>query len=333
MGKAAGGPLDAWIKSERLEPHESLRTNLQTLFSPFVEGSTVPISKPKVLLPKPVGESKSGATRLSELRSRKVQSEECTSGASSSKFFQSKSRRTAVARKTESIVVDLVLEDEPPEKNVHERQASSQDETGTTTSDLAASVSISMPPSPVCSTIFSSPMKAKSERADSPLSSPESSNGHDGRQRSTAGFTSPSEENLDIFEGDQQVRHPPAIYRDAEGTDHPPTPSPSNDANGSGVIAPHTPDVGALSQQEERTPTQHEAEQKLKKEIDLSRFYPKDDMVTSPIEVVSDIETDVEETQRETMEEISRRAEQEEKKIKAVAAGWKAKYTFGGIVS
>lgn len=293
----------------------------------------MPISKPKVLLPKPVGESKSGATRLSELRSRKVQSEECTSGASSSKFFQSKSRRTAVARKTESIVVDLVLEDEPPEKNVHERQASSQDETGTTTSDLAASVSISMPPSPVCSTIFSSPMKAKSERADSPLSSPESSNGHDGRQRSTAGFTSPSEENLDIFEGDQQVRHPPAIYRDAEGTDHPPTPSPSNDANGSGVIAPHTPDVGALSQQEERTPTQHEAEQKLKKEIDLSRFYPKDDMVTSPIEVVSDIETDVEETQRETMEEISRRAEQEEKKIKAVAAGWKAKYTFGGIVS
>lgn len=228
--------------------------------------------------------------------------------------------------------MDLVLEDEVPEIRGEEGQTLSQDR-DTPPSEIAESVGISMPPSPVCSTIFSSPVKAKSERADSPLSSPESSNGQIDRKHSTAGFTSPFEPKSDIFEVDQQLPHSHALYKDASSNEHPPTPSPSDDAKNSAVIAPQTPEVGGSSQQGERTPTRHETKRDPKDEIDLRRFYPKDDIVTSPIAVLSDIETDVEETRRETAEEISTRAKQEEKKIKAVAAGWKAKYTFGGIVS
>lgn len=283
-------------------------------------------------LPKPVGESKSGATRLSELRSRKGLPEESAPSGSSSKFFQSSTRRTMVARKTESICVDLVLDDDTPEDSAIQDQAMSLDQVEAPASDVAESAGTSMPPSPACSTIFSSPVKAKSDCADSPLSSPDSSTGRGERQRSTGVFTSPFEPNLDIFEADQQLSHSHAMYRDPLGTDHPPTPSPSDDAKDRVVIAPQTPEVYTAPHQGERTPTRCETKQEPKDEIDLSRFYSKEDMVTSPIEVISDIETDVEETQRETAEEVSRREKQEEKNVKAVAAGWKAKYTFGGLV-
>lgn len=305
---------------------------LTIAFSPIIEGSTVTVSRPKVPLPKPVGESKSGVTRLSELRSRKSLPEESASSGSSSKFFQSSTRRTVVARKTESICVDLVFDDDTPEEPAIKDRTISLDQVDTPASDTAESAGSSMPPSPVCSTIFSSPVKVKSERADSPLSSPESSTGQGERQRSTGVFTSPLEPNLDIFEVDEQLPHPHAVYRNPSGTEHPPTPSPSDDAKDKAVIAPQTPEVYTASQQRERTPPHCETKQRPQDEIDLSRFYPKEDMITSPVEVISDIETDVEETQRETAEEVFRREKQEEKNVKAVAAGWKAKYTFGGIV-
>lgn len=284
-------------------------------------------------LPKPVGESKSGATRLSDLKSRKVQLDEPVPSGSSSKFFQPSTNRTSVARKTESIHVDLVFDDDTMQNQVNKDQALFPDQADTTTSDAAESAGTSIPPSPVCSTILSSPGKAQSQRADSPLSSPESSVGRVNRQRSPGGFTSPLEPNLDFFEADQQISFSCGMYVDAAAANRPPTPSPSDDAKDSLVIAPQTPEFRTAEALADGEHAQCETQHESMNEIDLTRFYPKEGLVTSPMEVISDIETDVEETQRETPKAVFRREKQEEQNVKAVAAAWKAKYTFGGLVS
>lgn len=283
-------------------------TDLVSLRLP--EGAAVACSRPKVTLPKPVGDSISGTTRLSELKSRRKQPEQPVASGSASKFFTTK--RSTVPQKAESILVDLVFDDELPlgQENQHGVELDAKPDESTN------SPNISVPPSPVCSTIFSSPVKTGSECAGSPVSSPES--GHNDGDGSIGGFTSPFERNQDDFER-LQVQPPT------------PSPSPLDQVKDKAVIAPQTPE--SLTPPNDIGGEERRLKQESNVEIDLAHFYAKEDSIASPISLISDVESDVEETQRETAEQAQAKEERQKQEVRAVAAGWKAKYTFGGMVN
>ncbi|KAJ9111128.1 hypothetical protein QFC19_001327 [Naganishia cerealis] len=299
LSKTSSGPLDAWIK----------------------KGVSPAVPRPKVFLPKLVGESKSGLTRLSELKSRK--SEPLPSG-STSKFFQSQSRRT-LPPKSESIVVDLVFDGETDPAQLDQPMQDLSDSDVNMPEDHEEPLT-SMPPSPVCSTHLSSPIKAESVREESPLSSPESLKSHDNEHRSTYCLTSPFDPAGDDFGGNNPDSVLISAFASAVGPNHPPTPSPSDDAKENDIVTltrqppimPDSTDVDLGT---------NNVKQERRCEIDFTRFYQNEGMASSPIAVESDIETEVEETQQET----AKQEEREHESIRAVAAGWKAKFTFGGM--
>lgn len=276
-------------------------------------------------LPKLVGESKSGVTRLSELKSRR--SDPPLASGSTSKFFQPQSSRT-VAAKSESIIVDLVFDDEPPDVAQNSDDAPELSDPGVLTPEEPEATCTSMPPSPVCSTYLSSPIKAESAREESPLSSPENLPSQSHEQRSTYCLTSPFDPAADDFDKNSENVGLISGFASAVGPTHPPTPSPSDDAkdNDHAVSTEQCPMKLELGE-EEQGPSGVKQEQR--KEIDFTRFFQTEGMESSPIAVESDIETEVEETQQDLIEEQQR----EQESIKAVAAGWKAKFTFGGMVS
>lgn len=288
--------------------------------SRLLEGAVADSSRPKVTLPKPVGDTVSGTTRLSELRSRRNQPEQPVASGSASKFFQPKSRRSTVAQKAESVHVDLVLDDESPLNQENEDEGILDAQPSVIGSPATGSTGMSVPPSPFCSTIFSSPVKAESERAGSLVSSPGGSDDQGDDKRSIGGFTSPFGKNQDDFDR-LEVQ--------------PPTPSPSlpEEARNLAIIAPQTPQTLETPQDAEGEQRSTEVKQEPKVEIDLSHFYAKEELVASPISLLSDLESDVEDTQRETAEQVKAREERQKQEVKAVAAGWKAKYTFAGAVS
>ncbi|KAJ9093432.1 hypothetical protein QFC21_006463 [Naganishia friedmannii] len=301
LSKSASGPLDAWIK----------------------KGASTTAPRSRVALPKLVGESKSGVIRLSELKTRK--SEPPSASGNTSKFFQPQSRRT-MPTKSESIIVDLVFDDEPPSVAHNNEDAPDLSDPGVATPRDLEGPSTSMPPSPVCSTFLSSPIKAESAREESPLSSPENLPSHSLDQRSTHCLTSPFDPATDDFGVDNKTSGPISGFGTGVGPTHPPTPSPSDDAkdNDNVVSTEQRPTMPELGEEEQRPSG---VKQEQRREIDFTPFYQTEGMESSPIAVESDIETEVEETQQDFIKEQQR----EQESVKAVAAGWKAKFTFGGM--
>lgn len=305
------------VKASSLSSEQDC-TDRTTSQSP--EGAAASFSRPKVNLPKPVGDSMSGPTRLSELKSREKQPNQPVASGSASKFFQPSTTRSTRVPKAESVLVDLVFEDESPVDRDSQSAAGSDGRPSAEGSHSAGPADISVPPSPVCSTIFSSPVKPGSECDGSPVSSPESFGGHSDEKRSVDGFTSPFDRNQDDF-ARARVRLPT------------PSPSPAAEAKDKAVIAPQTPITPTPPYDNEEHRTDGEIKQESRTEIDLSHFYARDNLVASPISLLSDVESEVEETQQETAEQARVREEQQQQEVKAVAAGWKAKYTFGGMAS
>ncbi|KAJ9120915.1 hypothetical protein QFC22_002850, partial [Naganishia vaughanmartiniae] len=287
------------------------------------KGATATAPRPRVSLPKLVGESKSGVTRLSELKSRKT--ETSLSSGSTSKFFHPQSMRTTAA-KSESIIVDLVFDDEPPDDAQNVDDAPDLSDPGVATPEAHERALTSMPPSPVCSTYLSSPVKAESAREESPLSSPENLPSHTHEQRSTHCLTSPFDPATDGFDANSKNAGPISGFANAVGPTHPPTPSPSDDGKSNDNVIPTAPSP-ALSESGEEEQEPSKVKQEQRREIDFTPFFQTEGMESSPIAVESDIETEVEETQQDLITEQQR----EQESVKAVAAGWKAKFTFGGM--
>lgn len=282
-------------------------------------------ARPKVPLPKLVGESKSAMTRLSDLKSRRT--EPPLASGSTSKFFQPESKRT-IAAESESIIVDLVFDDEPPPDALKDEDTLNLSDPGVASPEERVTSLPSMPPSPICSTYLSSPVKGESVREESPLSSPENLPSQSHEQRSTYCLTSPFDPAADDFDIDITNARPISGFGSVVGPTHPPTPSPSDDAKDI--------DNGVSSEQEQPSRKmeksnsgESKAKQESRREIDFKPFFETEGMESSPIAVESDIETEVEETQQDLIKEQRR----EQESVKAVAAGWKAKYTFGGMVS
>jgi hypothetical protein len=214
----------------------------------------------------------------------------------------------------------LVLDDELPLNQENEDEGILDAQPSVNGSPARGSAGISAPPSPVCSTIFSSPVKVTSERAGSAVSSPGGSDDQGNDKRSIGGFTSPFDKNQDDF--DRLEVQPPT-----------PSPSPPEGSRNLAIIAPQTPQTLPAPHVAEGEQRKTEIKQESKVEIDLSHFYAKEELVTSPISLLSDLESDVEDTQQETAEQATAREERQKQEVKAVAAGWKAKYTFAGTVS